>query len=133
MATKVEILNCIEKLTQIYGKAPETLDGYYWALEEIPAAMLEKAVRQAAKTSVWMPKPAELRKLAEQAQDEFSHAYPADTFRATWIEMWRNYWHYGEFDSDDARDLIQQLENLGRVAFVEEVQRKLKFIESRSL
>ena len=51
---------------------------YFRALEDVPVPLLASAVERAAKTATFMPKPGELRTMAEQGRQALLAAHPYD-------------------------------------------------------
>ena len=68
MAMQHEILDILDTLTSVYGQEPGDTRGYYWALEDYPADLIQEAAREHVRLSKWYPKPSELREIADRIQ-----------------------------------------------------------------
>lgn len=58
-------------LAEIHGRelTPEMLEAYFDALQTLPIQNVERAIKRATAESAFWPKPAELRELAQSADD----------------------------------------------------------------
>lgn len=124
MANQIEILEAVQQLAQIYGKKLETLEGYYYALEDLPGQALQPAVRQAAKTSTWMPAPAELRKIVQGIPVE--PGYTCDPITAEWQLLQDKFYLHGVLEEERVRSLIRQSENMDRPHLAEAIRLRLE-------
>ena len=69
MATEAEIVDVVALLAGIYNREPGDMRGFYWALEDTSADILQEAAQAWVKREKWMPSPSELRQLCEPIQN----------------------------------------------------------------
>jgi hypothetical protein len=128
MTSPAEIAALLKPLADAYPGQPlekRTLQAYLEHLADLPAWLLEKAVRRHIQTSPWFPKIAELRqhaaRLAGTSQFETLDPSPPDPHlaeawalirTAQWLED--AFFHQGRLDPDEWERLAAQFERVER-------------------
>ena len=77
MATKVEVLACLDLLLAAYPNTqlpPETIRAYCEDLEDLDASVLQRACRRLRKTSKWFPAISMIRDEVGAVEDEANRA-----------------------------------------------------------
>ena len=133
MASTVEIMNCLEKLSTAYPvveTTQETLDLYVEMLTKLPGYVLKRSVEEYSMEANWFPKIAELRHAAAKVAGTSSFWELPETLvgspRGEAVRLENLFFREGVLEKTEWMTLAKQFEDMGREHGAERERQKLK-------